>query len=197
MKSIVENVMSGLLESPEWEKLNKHNNNWKQDPVFKDYHKLGNKQKGVVGEFYVEKLMTALGSTVTPPEHTDHDRIIDDMKTEIKFSLAASDGEKIIKDKFIINHVAMTKDYDRLLFCCINPPESWDNVKVRRNDTLPYERTRVHFIEKSDLVEYMNSEGDKLFKHQQSGEKGGNDDYICTNVDKLIALPFVKKISDW
>lgn len=197
MKSVVQNVMSDLLESPEWEKLNRHNNNWSQDPVFKDYHKLGNKQKGVVGEFYVERIMTALGSSVSPPTHTDHDRVIDGLKTEIKFSLAASEGKKIVKDKFIINHVAMTKDWDRLLFCCINPIEGWGNVKIRKNDSMPYERMRAYFIEKEDFIKYMNSEGDKLFKHQQSGEKGGNDDYICTNVDKLIKLPFVKKISDW
>ena len=142
--------------------------------------------------------MVYKGKKVSPPTHTDHDRIIDEIKTEIKFSLAVSEGDKIIKDKFIINHVALKKDWDRLLFCGINPDQQWNNLKIRKNDYMPYGKMIVNFMEKTDFIKYMKSkESNKVFKHQQSGEKGGNDDYICTNFHKLISLPFVKHIDEW
>ena len=191
------NLFESLVTDTNWKKLTKVNGNWHRDPTFCNYHKLGNKQKGTLGEYFVERMMKERGHDVVPPTHTDHDKIVDGIKTEIKFSLAVSEGDKIVKDKFIINHVAMTKDWDRLLFCGINPAMEWGNMKVRKNDDMPHQRMRAYFIEKEDFVQYMNSSGNKLFKHQQSGEKGGNDDYICTNFLELVNLPFVKPIQEW
>ena len=86
------------------------------DPIFANYHKLGNKQKGVLGEYFVQEYMKALkGSTVADPTDTGHDRIIDGYKTEIKFSLANSTRNVININKFIINHVAIGKDWERLI----------------------------------------------------------------------------------
>ena len=185
LKNVIGGVSSLLTEDPQWEKLNKHNNNWSGDEVFKDYHKLGNKQKGVAGEYFVEQIMRAMGSTVTPPTHTDHDRTIDGIKTEIKFSLAVSKGEEIIDDKFIIIHVAVSKDWERLIFCGINPKETHSN------------RVQMYFFNKEDFAKYMASGQKLVFKHQQSGKKGGNDDFICTNFGEFSNLPFVKNIEEW
>jgi len=193
----VDSVFENLCKDEQWKKLNKVNENWGKCPVFHSYHKLSNKHKGSNGEYVVERLMKKLGHTVEPPTNTGHDRIVNSIKTEIKFSLAVSEKDRIVKDKFIINHVSKDKDWSRLLFCGINPDPAWKNMKTRRNDRHPYERQRVYFMEKNDFALYMASDGDKVFKHQQGGEAVGNDDYICTDFFGLIALPFVKHVSEW
>jgi|19_taG_2_1085344.scaffolds.fasta_scaffold106221_2 hypothetical protein len=198
MHTIINKLNESLVQDAQWNKLTSHNNRWSLDPVFKDYHKLGNKQKGVLGEEYTERLMLMMGSCVKPPKHTDYDRIIDGYKTEIKFSLAVSDSKKdvIIYDKFMINHIAKSKDWDRLLFVGINPPEGWNNVK-RNKSNLSNKRCRAYFMEKEDFVKHMKTEKSSVFSHQQSGEKGKNDDYICTKFSKFIELDFVKEIGEW
>lgn len=185
LNEVTSDVKDILVEDPHWTKLTKINSNWSQDPLFFNYHKLGNKQKGVAGEHYVQTLMEVRGSEVTPPADPGHDRIIDGYKTEIKFSLAVSKGTDIIPDKFIINHVAVGKDWDRLIFCGINPLDS-DSP-----------RARIYFFAKEDFANYMSSGGNLIFKHQQSGKKGGNDDFICTDFVGFSSLPFVKDISQW
>ena len=197
IKEALDNVFTNLCEAERWEKMNKINQNWGACPVFHSYHKLSNKHKGSNGEYVVEKLMEKLGHSVEPPTNTGHDRTVDGIKTEIKFSLAVSEKNMIIKDKFIINHVSIDKDWERLLFCGINPDPAWGNMKSRRNDRLPYERQRVYFMEKKHFVTYMSQPGEKVFKHQQGGQSVENDDYICTDFVGLINLPFVKRISDW
>ena len=117
----VDSVFENLCKDEQWKKLNKVNENWGKCPVFHSYHKLSNKHKGSNGEYVVERLMKRLGHTVEPPTNTGHDRIVNCIKTEIKFSLAVSEKDRIVKDKFIINHVSKDKDWSRLLFCGINP----------------------------------------------------------------------------
>jgi hypothetical protein len=192
-----QNVFRALCEDKRWDSLNRVNNNWSLCPVFYNYHKLSNKHKGTNGEYVVERLMKDLNHTVISPENTGHDRIIDSIKSEIKFALAVSEKDKIVKDKFIINHVSIDKDWERLVFCGINPEPDWGNMKIRRDDSLSYEKIRMYFMEKSDFADYMRGSGKKVFKHQQGGEKVENDDYICTDFFGLISLPFVKHISEW
>ena len=43
------------------------------------------------------------GYDVSAPTHTDHGKVINGLKGEIKNSLATSDKEKIIKDKLFLN----------------------------------------------------------------------------------------------
>ena len=190
-------VSIDLNEDKEWQSLNSINQNWEKDKNFKNYHKLGNKQKGSNGEFFVSKIFEEAGCDVTPPSNTGHDRIINDTKIEIKFSLAVSQKDRIVKDKFIINHVSKSKDWDWLVFCGINPDPSWGNMLTRKNDNLPYGRIRMYAMEKQGFINYMNSEGVKVFKHQQAGKKGENDDFICTDFHSLINLPFVKHIDQF
>ena len=205
-ENIVDKVFTDLSVDPHWEQLTKLNHNWESDPIFQTYHKQGNKQKGTNGEYVVENLFRALGKNVVATrdseyEGTDFDMVVDGYKTEVKFSLANSKGNQINVDKFIINHVGIEKQWDRLVFCGINPEGS---------------PTRVHmyFVEKQDIEDYINSyvvparqtsdiELRKkifktcVFKPQQGGFKTLNDDYMCTSFQKLVSLPFIKPIEMW
>jgi len=129
--------------------------------------------------------MGQMGYEVSPPTDPGHDRIIDGYKTEIKFSLAVSKGNQIIDDKFIINHVAVGKDWERLIFCGINPQDSRSR------------RVQMYYFNKEDFADYISTGDRTIFKHQQSGSKVGNDDYICSSFDRFIDLPFVKEIDFW
>ena len=85
------------------------------------------------------------------------------------------------KDKFIINHVSVGKDWERLIFCGINPDEK---------------DARIVFITKEDFKAHLKSDN-CLFNVQQGGKSIGNDDYICTKVADLLECDFVKEISEW
>ena len=151
---------------------------------FEKYVFMSPKQKGVLGELFVSKFMTLAGHKVVQAKTSTagHDRVIDGILTEIKFSLATRDKKGgVYVDKFIINHVSVGKDWERLIFCGINPNE---------------EDICFVFITKEDFEEHLKS--DKCyFNIQQGGKSGGNDDYICTNVDALLKCDFVKDISEW
>ena len=196
INQVAHRINEELIGCDNWERLTTINSNWRKDPLFHNYHKLGNKQKGVLGEYYVEKLMEANGSKVEAPRNSDHDRIIDGFRTEIKFSLAVSKKDTVIYDKFMINHVAASKQWDRLVFVGINPKRGLMKVQ-ESNNGIPLRRTRAYFMEKNDFVKYMSGPGKKVFKHQQSGEKGQNDDFICTDFAGFVGLPFVKELSQW
>ena len=42
--SVINEVTNFLAEDIHWKDLTRLNNNWSDDPIFKNYHKLGNKQ---------------------------------------------------------------------------------------------------------------------------------------------------------
>jgi|TARA_B100001094_G_scaffold24862_1_gene20872 hypothetical protein len=156
---------------------------------FEKYVLVGNKIKGEFGERFVHKYMESKGHDVKRAKTSTagHDRVIDGIRTEIKFSLAIRKKDKngviigVTKDKFIINHLACGKDWERFIFCGINPNE--DDI-------------RIFYILKADFEAYLKSDG-CLFKVQQGGKDSGNDDYICTEVKDLLECDFVKEISEW
>lgn len=155
---------------------------WKGTPL-EGYVYLSPKQKGEFGERFVSKYMTLKGHEVKKASSSTagHDRVIKYL-TEIKFALATRDKKGgVVKDKFIINHVSVGKDWERLIFCGINKDE---------------EDARIVFITKEDFEEHLKSDT-CYFNVQQGGKKVGNDDYICTNVAALMKCNFVKPISDW
>jgi|TARA_R110000796_G_scaffold57287_1_gene132327 hypothetical protein len=184
--SVINEVTNNLIKDMHWKTLSLMNNNWASDPIFENYHKLGNKQKGVLGEYFVENYMKSLkNSVVQKARSTGHDRIIDGHKTEIKFSLANSTGKVININRFMINHVSIGKDWDRLIFCGINPLGCGAD------------RVRMYYFNKEDFKNYMLRTSSPIFKHQQAGAKGGNDDYICTKFDEFAQLPFIKEVDSW
>ncbi len=156
---------------------------WKNTP-FEGYVYMSPKQKGEFGERFVSKYFELLGHEVKRAKSSTsgHDRIIDDILAEIKFSLANRDRQgNIQKDKFIINHVSKNKDWERLIFFGINEKE---------------EDARFFWFTKENFVNHLQSDH-CLFHHQQAGKSVANDDYICTNIDKLIREPFIYPIVEW
>jgi len=183
--------------------LKAQQSNW-SNTHFKHYVGMSTKNKGVLGEAFVEKLFLAEGFEVLPPTNPGHDRIIGGHKAEIKFSLANSplnkklDKRLIVPDQFTYNHIACDKDWDRFIFCGVNPAPSHDPSKVLahpKNRALS--QLRLYFMGKSDFIKYMSAQNTGLFSRQQGGEKGGNDDYMLAGMHKfyrLIDLPFVKEV---
>ena len=206
-ENVINKVFNDLTRDPIWIKKTKLNENWKDDPVFSTYHKLGNKQKGTNGEYVVEQIFKELGKNVVATRDskihkgTDFDMIVDGYKTEIKFSLANSSDDSINTNDFMINHAAVEKDWDRLVFFGVNP-EGCTN------------RAEMYFVEKKEFKDYINSyvvparATDDIqlrakifktcaFKPQQGGYKSLNDDYMCTDFKMFLDLPFTKEISLW
>ena len=157
---------------------------WQRTP-FEGYVFMSPKQKGEFGERFTSKYLTHLGCNVKRAKTSTagHDRVVDDILTEIKFSLAIRNRSKggVIFDKFIINHVSSGKDWERLVFVGVNENE---------------EDLRVIWFTKEDFNNHIAS-SNSLFKVQQGGKGVGNDDYICTNVKNLLECEWVKIISVW
>ena len=157
---------------------------WQRTP-FEGYVFMSPKQKGEFGERFTSKYLTHLGCNVKKAKTSTagHDRVVDDILTEIKFSLAIRNRSKggVIFDKFIINHVSSGKDWERLVFVGVNENE---------------EDLRVIWFTKEDFNNHIAS-SNSLFKVQQGGKGVGNDDYICTNVKNLLECEWVKSISVW
>lgn len=154
---------------------------WVNTP-YEGYRKMDNKQKGDYGERLVTMMMNDLGHDVKPPRTPGHDRIINNIQSEIKFSLAQTDNKnKLVKPNvFALNHVSVGKDWERLIFAGVNPVD-YENVI--------FWMTKEQFVSCKEL--YFNS--------QQGGKKVGNDDWMVTGT-KLIALAnsnFVNNIETW
>jgi len=159
-----------------------------QDPwigtPFQGYVFISPKQKGEFGERFVTKYFEERQHTVKRAKTSTagHDRVIDAILVEIKFSLATRNKKGgVNENKFIINHVSKDKDWERLVFFGINSTE---------------ESSCLFWFTKEDFIVHLESD-DCLFAAQQGGKSIGNDDYICTKIDKLQCMPFVKSIDQW
>lgn len=154
---------------------------WKET-CFEGYSLLNNKQKGKYGENIVTDIMRILGYNVKHSINTGHDRIIENIKTEIKFSLSQTNQKKgiILDNVFVMNHVAVSKDWERLIFVGIN-----------------FKTDHKMFWFSKDVFEKHLVKN--YFSAQQGGKKGGNDDFICSS-QKLIELSnssYVRKLNEW
>ena len=150
---------------------------------FKGYVYLGPKQKGSFGEAFVERYMLNRGHTVNKRKNPGHDRLIDDVKTEIKFGLCVTKDKKLLPDSFILNHISKDKDWDRLIYTIINSNES---------------DFKMIWFTKESFIEMINTTD--IFSHQQGGKSVNNDDYMVSGQRKILELinhPLVKDISEW
>ena len=125
---------------------------------FEGYLSINNKSKGIFGEHFVSKIMEKKGSQVCRRINSSHDRMIDGYKTEIKFSLSQK------KNKFLFNHIACHKDWERIILLGVNP-----NNHVRMN-----------WIYKEDFIKNIQSDN-CVFNRQQGGKKGENDDFMFSS----------------
>lgn len=151
---------------------------------FEGYVFMSPKQKGEFGERFVSKYFESYGYEVKRAKTSTagHDRVINSIFTEIKFALAVRNKNGgVNEDQFIINHVSKNKDWERLVFFGINTAE---------------EDSRLFWLTKKDFLNHLESD-DCLFASQQGGKSIGNDDYICTKVNKLVECSFVRSIREW
>lgn len=156
---------------------------WTNTP-FEGYVYMSPKQKGEFGERFVSSFFEKrISSTVqkAPQSTSGYDRVIDGFRTEIKFSLATREGAKVKRDSFIINHVSEAKDWDRLVFFGINPEEK---------------DCRFFWFSKEDFATFLTNDH-CCFNVQQGGKKIKNDDYMCTQVARLMEQPFIRTITEW
>ena len=80
-----------------------------EDTPFKGYVFMSPKQKGEFGERFVSKYLTAELCDVKRAKTSTagHDRVVNGILTEIKFSLATRNKKGgVKKDSFIINHAS-------------------------------------------------------------------------------------------
>jgi hypothetical protein len=158
--------------------------------VLQGYRYMDNKQKGVFGEKFAEQYLRDLNFTVTGRTggNVDYDLVINGLKVEVKFSVTQTHtdkktGEKrLIKDRFLINHVGVGKDYDRLLFIGINPI---------------FTESRIVWFDKKDIKEIVNNKD--YFGYQQGGNKAENDDYMSgsSKLIRLINSKYARTLDQW
>jgi len=156
-----------------------------QDPwietVFKGYVHMDPKQKGEFGEQVVSRYLGNLGFTVEERNEYGHDRIVNGFRTEIKFSLAQKNPKGgVCPNRFVLNHISCKKEWDRLLFMGVNDENKIQVIWFNKKDFSKY----VHEVKQDERC---------VFRKQQGGKMGENDDFMCnsTNFIRLMNLPFV------
>jgi len=150
-----------------------------KDTPFAGYAFLTNGKKGALGEEFTSAILSAEGHIVTKRLCAGHDRVVDGIKTEIKFSLADYDDSF----KCIMNHVSVNKDWDRLIYSIINANE---------------EDNKIIWFTKESFVTLLQTTD--IFSFQQGGKSVANDDYMVSGkkrILKLIDHPLVKDIAEW
>jgi hypothetical protein len=141
MSSNVVNYLEGLAYNP-----------W-AGTILEGYYALNPASKGSKGEQAVEEMLKQLGYDVQRRKNAGHDRVINGVKTEIKFALAVNRNENF---QCIFNHIGMEKDWDEIILCCVN-----GDMEIRM----------VSFTKDNFPLE--------LCSRQQGGKSGGNDDFMC------------------
>lgn len=163
---IIENISNKLVDK------------YKGTP-FEGYSFLTNGNKGTFGECFASRYLKELGHNVTPRTSTGHDRMVNGIKTEMKFSLA--DYDKPFN--CVLNHISKDKDWDRLIYTIINSNES---------------DFKMIWFTKESFIEMINTTD--IFSHQQGGKSVNNDDYMVSGQRKIMELinhPLIKDISEW
>lgn len=154
---------------------------------FEGYVFLGSKKQGAYGErFIAHALANTYTLEVQKPLNTGHDRLINDIKCEFKFTLASRDCVKRIinVDGFSINHVALKKDWERLVICAINPSDH---------------QSHLVYITKEDFISEMQL-SEPVFKSQQGGDTSNNDDFFIKSIKgirEFFDRSYIKDITSW
>jgi len=153
---------------------------------YEKHYELDNKQKGSKGEEILEALFVKLGCQVEKPLNTDHDRLVNGLKLECKFSIAQLEKGKIKPFKWMMNHVAEGKDWEWLCFAGVNP-EGHDSV--------------VRLISKDKFKKLKKNEEEfrKYFSPQAGGKKADNDDWMSGDkrLVELLNSEYTIGIDEW
>lgn len=183
-KTIIDSCTS-ILAGPRCQKYIAANikDLWKNTPISR-YKWMDNNCKGKLGEMMISEMFKQNNHAVKPRESHGHDLIVDDIKTEVKFSVAQTNPKTLtIKPNvFMMNHVSKSKDWQRLVFFGYNP-EGHSHV--------------LFWFTKKDFKKILAKTN--LFSVQQGGQEGNNDDYVI-GAKKLMELynsEYVKRIEQW
>jgi len=158
---------------------------------YEKHYELDNKQKGSKGEEILEKFFTSLGCDVKKPLNTGHDRLVNGIKMECKFSLSQKDTRvgkegKVRPNWWMLNHVAEGKDWEWLCFAGVNP-EGRDPV--------------VRLLSKSSFKKLKQNqrEFNMYFSSQQGGKKSDNDDWMSstTKLNDLLNSKYFIGVDEW
>lgn len=143
--NLLEMIDSMLLE-PEDRDLRYDNS------PFKHIKAMGPKQKGKYYELFTENVLSQMGYGVTKPSNTDHDRIIDGVKTEIKGG-TLNKGTEV----FCFLQIRPDQDYEELVFTMCYP-----------------QKLVIMKMTKAQILAHIES---NVFKKQHGGNKGNSRTY--------------------
>jgi hypothetical protein len=131
--------------------------------VFRSLKELPPKQKGKFFELIVSDVLTKIGFSVKPPVNTDHDRIVNSVKVEIKGSTLAKGCPN-----FSFLQIRTNQDYDKLLFAMFYPDE-----------------LVLMEMSKEDVAKNIES---GVFKKQHGGNKGESGTYCYYGNKETLLL---------
>jgi hypothetical protein len=138
------------------------------DSPFKFIKAMGAKQKGKYYELITEDVLRKLGYNVSRPVSTDHDRVIDGVKTEIK-------GSSLMKNdnRFTFLQIRPAQDYEELMFTMCYP----DDLVIMKMD-------------KATVVKNIEN---KTFAPQHGGQKGNSGTFMYYgNAETLAEIGAVR-----
>lgn len=158
---------------------------------YEKHYELDSKKKGSKGEEILEEFFVSHGCKVEKPLSPGHDRLVNGVKLECKFSLSQIDTRvgragKIRPNWWMMNHVAEGKDWEWLCFAGVNP-EGYDNV--------------IRLFSKNVFKELKRNEKEfqKYFSSQQGGKKSDNDDWISSQnkLNNFLESEYVIGVDEW
>lgn len=147
-------------------------NYWQETP-YESYYQIGAKSKGVVGEHIIKCYLQDKGFSVIPRISPGHDMIINNIKAEVKFSLAS---KRNYCNEYTFNHIGVLKDWERIIFCGIN------------GDL----QEQVVWFSKEDMIGIV---GDNRYFSRQEGD----DDFFSMGgrSKNLLCHSLAKSMEDW
>lgn len=147
-------------------------NYWLNTP-YEIYAALGAKSKGTVGEEIVKEFLKTQYFKVEKRVNTGHDAIVNNIKTEIKFSLAS---KRNVKYEFTFNHVGVNKNWERIIFCGVN-----GDLEVK-------------------MCWFTNEDVKAIIQESSCfAKQEGPDDFFAMgkNSTALLNHPYAKNMEDW
>lgn len=96
--------------------LNEKNNDPYLNSPFRVYKEMSSKKKGKYFELIVEQYLKKQGYNVTKSQNSDHDRVVNGKKLEIKGSMLWGEGTH-----FRWQQIRTSQDYDVMCFVAIYP----------------------------------------------------------------------------
>ena len=128
--------------------------------VFLPLKNLSSKKKGAMFEKLYHEYKLAQGCVVTKPTNSNHDRIVDGKKVEIKGSFLWGDGTH-----FRWQQIRTNQDYDVVVFIAVYP----DRIEFYQADKQTVK----------DNLEVQDSEGNWIYN--QHGGKTVNSGCFCVD----------------